>query len=1585
MKMERRILTAVIALCMITGLIVYPERTEQVQAAVYEDFEYKVYTDENADSTVMITKYNGAAEEVSIPGEIDGMPVTAIGDGAFKDCKSICSVYDDEETIISVGNEAFSGCTNLNNIFTNYLLNIGEEAFRGCTSLTGFFFVSEAAVIRIGSRAFYGCTSLTDVYIEVGCSVQMGSWAFEDCKNLQTINLQPAASIEEGTFSGCIALTSMILPSGLTSIGEQAFSGCAGLEEIIIPSTVTRIERSAFNGCDMLSELYYSGTAEQWENISVDLDGNGVLADLHVNDSTVNDPEMEYEYSSAGGDIGGDIVLLKYTGTDTAVEIPTRLFNKRVKIVSSAYKDHRQLTEVTIPEGIFNLINAFENCSSLKKVKIPASMVKMPINGSRIIGRGCVNLQTIEVADGNDIFSAEDGVLYDKNKRRLVFCPEGKEGALQLPDGVTEIGASAFEGCSLTEIRLPDSVTEIGKCAFQNCANLKDLYYAGTREQWNDINISKGNEDLQNIEIHFGDGTTLNGSYQGFKYVIVEAEEAGEVETIEITGYEGTDSVVKVPAEINGILVTSIGFDAFLDNDTIQEITIPSGVTKLGSLEDGMLGCFGTCPNLKAIHVEESNPEFSSEDGVLFTRGKDVLIRYPSKKEGAYTVPSSVTDLVNNAFEDCESLTEVILPDSVTNIGEAAFIDCIKLEKVSLPSGIDSIKEYTFSGCEKLKEIEIPSGVWGIGYGCFEDCTGLTSVTVPASMEAVEALAFSRCSSLWNVYYSGIKSQWDKIDIDTSPSDVETNANAALLNAVIHFSDDTVLNGPLDDIPEELGDAREELEKLMSGGTLSLDADFQHYMSGEQMNIIESFLYTWLAEINYAYKYPSGSGVKELVMKKAGIDPEGDFASGREQAVTHISVMTKYGPKTFEITLDLGAPDGSGNLYPAYGAMRYEILEKRGIPAGLPTEGMIGKASYPDMKAFAECVSRKSEDSLHQINGWESLQDEIAAGVLIDKTVSEMIGNKNGSFSDGMMTVYAVPLFTYSKTIIITSTVDVNVYIYTTGKILVGSIVDRQPSLNQVQDGEAFLYAGRGQCDAGQTAGRGQQNAQQTAGGEQRYVWQTVGAENQVLLRKAGKAAQKAQQAGIVTQKAQQADITTQKARQTDSAGRNVQQAGGEDQNVQIAVDGDTKTVYLAGDDYYLQVQGTGAGKMNYEVEETANKEVRRTVQFLEMQLEKDMQYDGYVFRPLNIDRDMYALRTQDSQGQDVVYQGQDRYEPAYQPSFKKVQGISISQQNTSMDTDRTVQLNAKISPLDASNPDLRWMTDNDSVVRVDSSGRVTAVGAGRATITVMTKDGSFLKQYCMIDVAGSSGTDNPGSSGTDNPGGSGTDNPGGTGGSSGADGSGTGSSGSFGGSGAGSPGGSGTGSLGGADSSGSAGQGNAPVVSGLHYVIQFHVNGGTNLSRRTMTLLADDSPGIMPKAQRRDYTFEGWYTQQEGGTQVTGDSPLGEAVTLYARWTRTEAPEASSITLIARKKGRVQVSFQKVSKAAGYQIDYSESKKFKDAQTKEVKASARAKTIAGLAAGKKYYIRMRAYRVDSMGNRVYGEYGAVKSVKVKA
>ncbi len=1407
MKKIKRSAALFLVLCMVVELLINVGGTERkAEAAVINsgNFNYESLND----GTVKIVAYTGGnCDTLVIPSEIDGKKVSGIGGylfmqndpavdevvisngisfieiGAFSNSSSLRRV-EIPDSVSDISEGAFYNCRNMETINvssgnSNYMSQygilytkdqsvilscppvgrsgpllisysvkkIGMCAFSECEGFTQIIFEESDTATDIGALAFMGCRGMTELWLPHSVE-NIGKNFILKCSNLKKIkvgcrNLHYVTdhgvlyNIDKTKLVGCPAKSKsgayVILPS-VQEIEAGAFSDCSALTEIYIPTGISSIGNQAFSGCVQLQDVYYAGTKEQWNQITVDEQGNESLTSARIHYETTGEPEVDYEYRTLED---GTVEVTEYLGSDKLVEMPAQIDGKRVTSIGQGAFARIGIQEINISENVTSIGDgAFEGCEVLQKVNLPESVIS--------------------------------------------------------------IKAGAFAWSGLREITIPESVTNIGVVVFGNCDNLTDVYYSGTRKQWNQINIASGSglED-EKITIHFSKEDETENIYE---CRILEDD------TIEIVKYNGSDSILHIPEQIEERRVTRIGEAAFSGCTSLTEVVVPASVTSIG------WSAFSGCTNLVKIDL-----------------------------------PDGIMEIEGDAFLNCIGLKEIKIPDSIDRIHDGTYAGCTGLTKLCIPSNITDVSMNAFSDCSGLTEVEIQNGVINIEDEAFSFCTALREIHIPVSVASIGAEAFDTCNNLTDVYYSGTKEQWGKIKVDAA-------GNEKLLSANIHFKDSPIVL-PEEPVQPEIRNPKQELDSLKSNGSFQL-GEFTHYLTEEQIGIMENYLYTWLAQVNYAYQYSGSSALKELVMKKAGIDPDGDFASGMEQAITHISVTTPYGTKTLEITMGIGKPDSSGNLYPGYSVMHYEILEKSGIPSDVPVSGQIVRNHYADMGAFVESVKQASEDSLHSVYQWQQLEDEVTAGILIDKTVSEIVGNKNGSFSDGIFTVYAKPLFAYSKIVKISCPVDVHVY-GMDGKEA-GSIVNNQ--------------------------------------------------------------------------------------------------ASGGNQNVRLDVDGDTKTVYLAGNDYYLNLHGTDTGTMKYEVEEIANEEVRRNVQFLELQLKKDMQYEGYVFRPLNIDRDLYALRTVSGSEKEVFYADED----SYQSLFKRVEGLSLSQKSSSLDADHTIQLTASLFPMDASNPSLRWATDNGSVARVDQNGLVTAVGSGRATVTVSTKDGSFLKQFCVIDVAEKSG----GNDSTDN----------GTGGANGS-GSGSSSFGSSGGFNGGSPGGSTT-----------AGQEKPPVVISLHYVLQFQANGGTNLSRRTMTLLADDNPGIMPKVQRKDYLFDGWYTKQEGGTQVTGDEPLKEAATLYARWTKAAAPaKVSALALKSKKKGQLQASFQKVKGAAGYQVSYSGSKKFTSAKTKEAGAGVKTKTVTGLKAGKKYYVRVRAYCLDSAGNRIYGAYSAVKSVKVKS
>ena len=116
-----------------------------------------------------------------------------------------------------------------------------------------------------------------------------------------------------------------------------------------------------------------------------------------------------------------------------------------------------------------------------------------------------------------------------------------------------------------------------------------------------------------------------------------------------------------------GNSVTNIMAGAFFRCSSLTSVTIPDSVTNID------IGAFVGCSSLTSIEVGKNNAEYSSEDGVLFSKNKTELIRFPAGKNGYYTIPDNVTSIADTAFYDCSSLTRVTIPDSVTTIGDWAF------------------------------------------------------------------------------------------------------------------------------------------------------------------------------------------------------------------------------------------------------------------------------------------------------------------------------------------------------------------------------------------------------------------------------------------------------------------------------------------------------------------------------------------------------------------------------------------------------------------------------------------------------------------------------------------------------------------------------------------------------------------------------------------------------------------------------------------------------------------------------------------------------------------------------------------------
>ena len=323
------------------------------------------------------------------------------------------------------------------------------------------------------------------------------------------------------------SIRSVVIEQAVTSIGYRAFYGCSSLTSITIPEGVTRIGNSAFYGCSRLASLFFNGDAPTidttafidvnavafypagnatWESKKLDYGGTLYWSAMELNTeiiaTSICGENMMWQLSKGG------VLTIKGSGTfkdftlwesykpmiqqvifSAAIEVPTipansfyryqhlrtiTLPDSVTSIGDYAFYDCSSLTSITIPEGVTSIgYWAFSDCSSLTSITIP--------EGVTSIGNwafyGCTSLTGIWVGKCNPNYSNDEkGVLYNKEKTRLIQCPGGLSGTYAIPDSVTSIGDYAFYGCSsLTSIIIPDSVTSIGNRAFMDCTSLTSV------------------------------------------------------------------------------------------------------------------------------------------------------------------------------------------------------------------------------------------------------------------------------------------------------------------------------------------------------------------------------------------------------------------------------------------------------------------------------------------------------------------------------------------------------------------------------------------------------------------------------------------------------------------------------------------------------------------------------------------------------------------------------------------------------------------------------------------------------------------------------------------------------------------------------------------------------------------------------------------------------------------------------------------------------------------------------------------------------------------------------------------------------
>lgn len=165
-------------------------------------------------------------------------------------------------------------------------------------------------------------------------------------------------------------------------------------------------------------------------------------------------------------------------------------------------------------------------------------------------------------------------------------------------------------------------------------------------------------------------------------------------------------------------------------------------------------------------------------------------------------------------------------------------------------------------------------------------------------------------------------------------------------------------------------------------------------------------------------------------------------------------------------------------------------------------------------------------------------------------------------------------------------------------------------------------------------------------------------------------------------------------------------------------------------------------------------------------------------------------------------------------------------------------------------------------------------------------------------------------------------------------------------------------------------------------YTVKFNKNKGTKLSKTSAKVDYNKKIGKLPTVQRKGYSFKGWYTAKSGGKKVTANTSITKSQALYSQWIKVIKPEKTVISRLENNKSKQMiVKISRVSGAKGYQIMYSTNQKFKSYKTETT--TSLSKTIKGLKRGRTYYVKVRAYKLDSANKKVYGRYGGKNKIEI--
>ena len=416
------------------------------------------------------------------------------------------------------------------------------------------------------------------------------------------------------------------------------------------------------------------------------------------------------------------------------VTIPAKVYDGKdltFTVVSLGYGNgislHRGITGFILPNTLEIInYNAFYN-TSITSIHLPASVNHFDTTALWNIPEG---FKEITVDPGNPYFEAQDGILYTKGKKRLIYVPRGKDvNATFVPDeAVEEIGACAFYNQKdVTRLEIGKNIKTL------ELAYNRNIFDCESKIAW--FEVDPANEKYCSIDgvIYNKDKTTL------VHYPYAKMDEEFRVPN-------GVTSISTVGCHIANFKVLDLNQvetlgDHAITSPKLEDIHIPATLAEIpeGSIDGS---------NIQNLYVADGNPTYSDIDGVLFNKDKTTLIKFPAGRKGDYTVPESTERIAEQAFQ-LTKLKTVILNEGLETIGNRAFYNSNTLTAVTIPTTVTSIADEVFARTPKLATVTFaqPSQLKSMGTNVFYVNNSLTTITLPTSLKTTRE-TFNTCYAL---------------------------------------------------------------------------------------------------------------------------------------------------------------------------------------------------------------------------------------------------------------------------------------------------------------------------------------------------------------------------------------------------------------------------------------------------------------------------------------------------------------------------------------------------------------------------------------------------------------------------------------------------------------------------------------------------------------------------------------------------------------------------------------------------------------------------------------------------------------------